>query len=702
VDYSLTEQQSLIASRTSEKIFLEGPYGSGKTTIGIGHLYALIENGAPADSILVLTPQRTLASTYQDMLTTFPLPAGSEVSFATIGGLAQRMIRLFWPILAEKAGFKNPDQPPRFLTLETAQYYLSKIVTPLREKGYFDTIKIDPNRLLSQILDNLNKSAAVGFASDSFGEKLRAAAGGNLAQMKAYEEAQVCANNFRSFCLAHNLLDFSFQLDLFYQYLWPMGMVKNYLHQSYRHLIYDNIEEDIPIAHDIIQEWLPDFDSALLIYDQDGGFRAFLGADPDSAHGLHAVCDEMIAVQGSWTTSQSLLDFQQALSDGINRRLPAVTSSFTDAFQFNTFRFFPEMVTEICEQVAQLVHQQHVEPEEITILSPFLSDSLRFSLINQLEKLDVPVQTHRPSRSLRDEPATNCLLTLAKLAHPHWQFPIHRAEIRTMLLLALPDIDLVRADLLSSIVSKPNAENLKISTFDLINPQMQDRITYLIGGRYEQLRSWLEEYLEQAPLELDIFISKIFGEVLSQPGFGFHQNPDSAQVAANLVESIRKFRRVVIEDPLFQQPNLGKEYIQTLEDGIVAAQYLTGWQRETQKAVLISPAYTFLMANRAVDYQFWLDVGSKGWEERIDQPLTHPYVLSRQWPEDKAWSDADEQRANRESLEKLTTGLIRRCRKKIVLAASTINEQGNEQREMLIKTLQIIQRNIINAKGQHV
>ena len=36
------------------------------------------------------------------------------------------------------------------------------------------------------------------------------------------------------------------------------------------------------------------------------------------------------------------------------------------------------------------------------------------------------------------------------------------------------------------------------------------------------------------------------------------------------------------------------------------------------------------MMNRPVTVQFWLDVGSSGWYERLDQPLTHPQVLSRE------------------------------------------------------------------------
>ncbi len=54
---------------------------------------------------------------------------------------------------------------------------------------------------------------------------------------------------------------------------------------------------------------------------------------------------------------------------------------------------------------------------------------------------------------------------------------------------------------------------------------------------------------------------------------------------------------------------------------------------------MLAPAYTFLMSNRPVDYQFWLDVGSRGWFERLYQPLTHPYVLSREWPAGQSWTD---------------------------------------------------------------
>ena len=147
----------------------------------------------------------------------------------TLGGLAQRMVELFWPLVAAEAGFARPDRPPVFLTLETAQYFMARLVGPLLDEGYFDSISIDRNRLYSQILDNLNKAAVVGFPPPRSAPRLKAAWLGEPAQLRVYDEAQECADRFRAYCLAHNLLDFSLQYEVFARHLWPLPACRDYL-----------------------------------------------------------------------------------------------------------------------------------------------------------------------------------------------------------------------------------------------------------------------------------------------------------------------------------------------------------------------------------------------------------------------------------------------------------------------------------------
>ena len=76
--------------------------------------------------------------------------------------------------------------------LETAQSYVARMVRPLLDAGYFDSIKIDRNRLYSQILDDLDEAAAVGFPHRRRGPVESRVAGRDGAG-RVYDEAQECA-----------------------------------------------------------------------------------------------------------------------------------------------------------------------------------------------------------------------------------------------------------------------------------------------------------------------------------------------------------------------------------------------------------------------------------------------------------------------------------------------------------------------------
>lgn len=125
-----------------------------------------------------------------------------------------------------------------------------------------------------------------------------------------------------------------------------------------------------------------------------------------------------------------------------------------------------------------------------------------------------------------------------------------------------------------------------------------------------------------------------------------------------------------------------------LHDGVIAASYLEGWQNEDKDAVLVAPAHTFLMMNRPVTIQFWLDAGSSGWYERLAQPLTHPYVLSREWGEGRQWTDADDVQYSKEAMARLVSGLLHRCRERVYLGISELGESGFEGRGELLRAFQ--------------
>jgi superfamily I DNA/RNA helicase len=712
-----TDQLNLADQPLNAHIFLEGPAGVGKTTAGVARLLALYQAGIPDQEILLLVPQRTLADPYLEGLKN----ARQVLSFDpvlrpyTIGGLSQRSLELFWPLVSSQAGFSNPDLAPVFLTLETAQYYMAHLVAPLIDNptgaALFDSVTIDRNRLYSQLLDNLNKAAVVGFPYPEISERLKAAWVGEPGQLRVYDDLQTCVNLFRQHCLANNMLDFSLQIETFWHYLWPNEFFQQTIQRTFRHVIFDNIEEDVPLAYDLMREWLPQLDSALIIYDWHAGYRRFLGADPQVTHAVKELCPTRLVFTQTKVCSPGITFLTQNLVDYLPKPEFVFDEQIASEFPelddvplnqslplfYAPHRFYPQMLDWVAEQVHRLVAIEKLPPGEIVILAPYLSDALRFSLSNRLQNIGIPVRSHRPSRALREESAAKCLATLTALAFPEWEIRPTTFDVAYAFMHSIDGLDLVRAQLLAQAVHPKNDEISQLGSFDHLNATLQERITFRIGQRYERLRAWLET-VQHAEQEFDHFLSRLFGEILSQPGFGFHLNHDSGRVAANLIESVQKFRWAVGEDLREAGVALGKEYLSMLNQGVMAAQYLGAWRSPEVEAVLIAPAYTFLMSNRAVEAQFWLDVGSLGWSERLEQPLTHAYVLSRSWSLGRIWTDTDELAVEQDALYRLVLGLLRRCRSQIYLGLSELGESGFEQQGPLLKTIQRLLRQIAAEK----
>ncbi len=690
-----SEQKELLTASPASKIWLSGLAGSGKTTAAALHLLNLVNKGVPAEQILILAPQRTLAKTYIDIIASTDFPAGGRPDILTLNGLAQRCISLFWPLVSLSAGFKQPQMAPIFLTIETAQYYMSKIVNLLLQQGYFGAITITPHRLYSQLLDNLNKSALVGFPVNEIASRLKSAWIGPGSQIRVYDQAQEAILLFRNYCIENNLLDFSLQVEVFRKHLWPTLLCRQYLTSHYKHVIFDNIEEDTPAAHDLILDWLPDLSGGLFILDEGAGYRKFLGADPISAQRIKVECDQDFRFSASINLPVELKFFQQIFANRLGIIPQEVVTDPEQAdpdeaelynhLKIKSGRYFPQMLDEAADEVSRLVNEQGVPPGQIAILAPFLNDRLRFGLTERLRRKNLASHVMRPSSTLQENSYSACLLTLARLAHPGWPLYVVKADFIAMLNVAIDGLDLCRAGLLADVVYRRNGNIITLGDFNQVKGEVKDRITYLAGERYDQLRQWINLYSADPPIELDIFFSRLFGEQLTQPGFGFHKQIVAGEVTANLMESARKFRQAA--QSTVDITLVAKEFVLAVESGLVSAQYVRSWDEPEESCVKIAPAYTFLMQNRPVEVEIWLDIGSNAWFERLEQPLTHPYILSRQWQSGMIWDDPLEFKANQQTLFQLTSGLFNRCTRLVILMYSELNEQGFEQQGVLIKAI---------------
>ncbi len=128
------------------------------------------------------------------------------------------------------------------------------------------------------------------FPLETLARKLTTAWNGESGHVIIYQQVQDIAIEFRKYCLQHNLLDFSLQMEIFHSFLVKQPVFQTYFKSSFSHLIYDNIEEDPPASHDLVYSWLPQFRSAMFIMDSNAGYRTYLGADPISAERFQPEC----------------------------------------------------------------------------------------------------------------------------------------------------------------------------------------------------------------------------------------------------------------------------------------------------------------------------------------------------------------------------------------------------------------------------
>lgn len=679
------------------KRYWHGPARGGKTGRLAGQLAAWIEAGVRPDRILVLAASRAQTQRFRHALAGLKHSgARGDPALGTFYGLVQRHVGLFFPLIAERAGFADPRREPVFIDVEAAQYLLNRIVGP--RLAAFEEFKLFRPRLLGQLLDNAHKAALAGFELDEIAARLGAAWSGDARRLKAYEAAQDIAVAFRSECLKRNALDFSLQHHVFARHLLAEPAYARFVADRYQYVLADNIEELPPIAHDFLRQLLATCSDAIVAEDDPGGYRLFLGADPGAARALRTACDAVEAIDPP-PEARRLAPFGRAISAQVGG-LPAEPIAPEDRERVGLLqaraKYWVSMVQAVADAILGQV-QAGVPASRIAVVAPYVEDVLRFELEERLRDAGIRVRALRPSRPLYDHPLTRALVTLARLGYPGLENAggVNTHELARALVVAIDGLDLARAKTLAEASHRANA-----GRFDRVtDPKVWERVGMRFRERVESLTAWLANWRNQsgdAPPPLDVWWQTLFSEVLSRPGFGLAADREGANVVDKLFRSARVFRQALEDMALAPVVSIPADYLTLLAEGVMAAQFAPERRAgQDEDAVLLAPVYTYLTGDERSEVQIWLDVNATGWYDRLYQPLTHPYVLTRHWQAlatrlggPVQWTEEDEHRARQDMLRRVVGGLCDRCGDRLFLATSQLGLSGQEEAGALARALQ--------------
>lgn len=661
--------------------FIEGPVGAGKREAMNSRLRLLLQAQVTGYSILVLLPDRAARERYGEELSRFELEPFGAVELHTYYSLANRLVRLFWPLVAADAGFASPQRPPVFLNYEAAQYLMGELAAPLLAQGYFEGLVMRRQQIVSQLLDNLNKAAINGYSFAQAPQRLREAWVGEETRLRYYEQVQHCIELFRGHCLQHGLLDLSLMVEVFHSHLVEKPPFWRYFTERYRHLLADQVEEMVPVAHDLIERLLPGCASALLAGDTRGGLRVFMGVEAGGVTRLQAACQWVgrAPEEGNEDLRAFIAGVGRALGQEVET--PAVGRAGKAVAGLIQERYRGQMIEQVAGEILRLV-ERGVAPGQIAVVAPHADGVLRFVLGEAFRDAEIPFAIFRRYESLREEPVARACLTLAALAHPDWGMKPPLFDVAEALGVALAPLDPLRATLLADPLYDPQEGALR--PVEQLRPTDGERIGAEALERYERLRQWLAAS-QGAPLAFDRFLDRLFSEALSGPEL----QPEEAAIYSKLIASASGFRQTAPALGLAGKA-AGHRYAEMILSGVVAAQYLSEPDLETapESLVLVAPIYTYLLSGHTTRFQFWLDIGSIYWWEPPHQPLTNPHVLSRSWPAGEKWTDEADQQVRNQTLFRLVRGLALRCREGIYLCASELESSGEFQESPLLEAVQ--------------
>jgi hypothetical protein len=679
---NLTSKQEAVATTTGSS-FLLGPVGTGKSTALQERLLRLLVEGVPAYNILILVAEPEHRHSYEAAVRSSNLGPYADLRLVTFNQMALDMVSLFWPLIARQSGFTNPHQPPTFLTYDLAQLLMWQIVTPMLESGAFADLRLNAQQIISQILDTLNRSALNSLTLDQATERQVMSWSGEKSRIAHLQTAGMVAKHFREVCLQNSLLDLSLSIEVFDKQLVHNSDFHRYFGERYRHLIVDNIEEQTPAGQNFIASLMGLMDTTSLAYDQNGGYKRFLAADPMGARQFQHRCQSVFLFEESFIAPPAMTGLGNLVENYLLHSTKPTMGVKEAIIEVVTGRYRREMIVNLIKILAHLT-QNGVSPSDIAIVAPYLDGALRYSLTEGLSRAGLPYRLLRRRSSPREEPRVRAWLTWLMLAHPEWNKSPSTYDVVEAWAVSVKELDPARAELAARFLYQPQQGNLL--PVDNLPGEMRERVGEENLERIEELRLWL---LASAPdISIDQFLHNLFTQLLSQPRFQPEPDVVGAAVCDWLMKTATQLRNAAPSMDLRTPEKIGQSFLEGINQGLVSARPPELGEPPDPDGIVISTIYGFLLAGQTTGVQVWLETAATGWWDIPRQPLSNTFVLTPSYEPHTPWTMTEDFTIRNELLSRIIHGLCGRCRKGIVLANSDLDRRGLYQEGPLWRALQ--------------
>ncbi len=590
--------------------------------------------------------------------------AKASIRVVTPLGFIEDEVMLFWPLVMAKLDLKVPF--PLRLRPENEQ----ELATELWRSQLPPQGDLPQWRLVRRILDLMQLAALSLTPLCDLPSLLETAFGNETPDLPIdYDQMIDLLAQWQTWCLDHGFLTYTLTAQLYGQHLLPNAEYQERRLSRYRYVIADDLDEYPPLIGKLLEILLDRGTIGLFSFNRDGAVRQGLGADPHYLETAIAPrCGQTIRLETPQGLAPELGEKLLTLIDSPLSPI-ALPPSFTSLQTLTR----AELIRQTAEAIGQSIESGQIEPQEIAVLGPGLDAISRYAFAEILGRKNITVELLNDQRPLSSTPLIRGLLTLLQLVYGDQGEHLGPPEVAEMLVALAPEIDPVRAGLLTEYcfqADRTTPNLLPMETF----PRW-DRIGHQAAAQYSDLAAWITAMkgairLRQVASPV-VLLDRAIGKFLS----GGTDLPRDQQTALReLIETAQHYWTVEVRLPERDENSVGR-FVTMLTQGTVTANpFPVGG---VSRSVTFSTVFQYRASRLSHRWQFWFDGGSVRWLSGVEGMFGAAVFLS-DWAGGAVTLEESDRR-HEEGLHRLIQDLLGRTQERVILCTSELGTNGQEQ-----------------------
>ncbi|MEB3119090.1 MAG: hypothetical protein VKL01_12040 [Limnothrix sp.] len=704
----------------ARSIWITGGALSGKTQTLVDWFQGLRDQLPPGSRVLALAASSETRWALMERLAAVGWPA---IDCTTPLGFFEQEVMLFYPLLAERAGFV--PQFPLLLRPENEQELAGQLWGPaLAENPDAPIAQPLRERAVRRLLDLLQLAANSGTDLAEIPDRLVQGLGPAAAVELPgnwVDRAGALIVEWRDWCLRRGLLTYGLVSWLYGHFLLSDPRYLDRLQRRYQVVLADDTDDFPALAGRLLTLLQEGGAWAGYTHNRDGASRLGLGADPAALQPLADRCTDH-------------LDLGRANHDLVQRVAPLLTTVAREPFaitpwaeawpptvQVLTTIARAQLLRETAETIVQAVQTEALQPQDIAVISPGLDSIAGYTLASILRDRGLPVTLLGNQRPLISSPTVRSLLTLWTLVYSGLGDWLNREDVAEMLVglstepdpwlatpepaatgagsigteaeldLALPDlaetsptglrraIDPVRAGLIADHCFRPDRQRPELLPVEVF--ARWDRLGYRATMAYQKLRSWISEQQQQLRQHLVRSPLIVLDRAVQQ--FLWHGGRlDPAELAAlrELLEAAHRYWDISHRiDPQAPETETIHKFIALLRRGTIAANpFPSQVLNPAPSGITLANIFQYRTARLSHRWHFWLDASSPLWPRGGAAVLFGSPLFLQDWNGRRRTPD-DEEQADLDRFDRVVHDLLGRCRDRLYLCHSDLSVTGQDQ-----------------------